>query len=116
MIWAIGEPKRLRPATRAAIEDPDNAVLVSAASAWEAAIKHSQGKLEVPEDLGFALEQARLAPLEITVQHGLAAGGLPLHHTDPFDRMLVAQAQLESLTIVTRDRRFAAYDVALLPA
>ena len=116
MFWAIGEPRRLRPAARAAIEDPDNDVLISAVSAWEAAIKRSLGKLTVPDDLGLAIDKSRFVPLEITVEHGLVAGALPRHHGDPFDRMLIAQAQLESLTIVTRDRRFAAYDVALLPA
>jgi PIN domain nuclease of toxin-antitoxin system len=70
----------------------------------------------VPEDLRAELELSGFASLPITHEHGLAAGALPLHHKDPFDRMLIAQAQLESLTIVTSDRRFAAYDVALLPA
>ena len=116
MIWAFGETGRLRPAARAAVEDPDNEVLVSAVCAWEAAIKLEQGKITIPGDLGRALQVSRFAALPITVEHGLAAGALPRHHGDPFDRMLIAQAQLESLTIVTRDRHFAPYDVALLPA
>ena len=70
----------------------------------------------MPDDLAAELDEKRFLALEITLEHALAAGSLPLHHKDPFDRMLIAQAQLESLTIVTRDRRFAAYDVALLPA
>jgi PIN domain nuclease of toxin-antitoxin system len=85
-------------------------------SAWEAAIKRKAGKLEIPDDLAAQLESKRFDALEITLEHALAAGGLPLHHKDPFDRMLIAQAQLESLTIVTRDRHFAPYGVALLPA
>ena len=117
MLWAVGEPRRLRPAARAEIEDSENDVLVSAVSVWEAAIKRNLGRLEVmPDDLHAELRLAAFVPLSITIEHGLAAGALPLHHGDPFDRMLIAQAQLEGLTIVTRDRRFAAYDVALLPA
>ena len=91
-------------------------MFVSVASAWEAEIKRNLGKLETPDDLAEQLERNRFVPLEITLDHALSAGALPRHHGDPFDRMLIAQAQLESLTIVTRDRRFAPYDVALLPA
>jgi PIN domain nuclease of toxin-antitoxin system len=98
------------------IEDPDTDVFVSAASVWEAAIKHKSGKLRIAGDLRAELREGGFSPLTVTLDHGFAAGSLPLHHKDPFDRMLIAQAQLESLTIVTRDRRFAAYDVALLPA
>ena len=106
----------MRLPARASIEDPDTDVFVSVVSAWEAAIKRKAGKLKTPDDLAAQLERNRFVPLEITLDHALAAGSLPLHHKDPFDRMLVAQAQLESLTIVTRDRRFSAYDVAVLPA
>ena len=116
MIWSIAEPTRLRPETRGTLEDPDTDVFVSVVSAWEAGIKRKSGKLDTPDDLEVQLDSKRFVPLEITLGHALAAGDLPLHHHDPFDRMLIAQAQLESLTIVTRDRRFAAYDVALLPA
>jgi PIN domain nuclease of toxin-antitoxin system len=116
MIWAFGQPDRLRPATLQAIEDLDNDVVVSVASGWEAAIKIRAGRLTLPVSLGDAIAASRYEELEIRVEHALAAADLPLHHKDPFDRMLIAQAQLESLTIVTRDRRFAAYDVALLPA
>lgn len=99
------------------MSDPDNEVVVSAVSVWEAAIKSALGRLSVsPGDLRAELEIVGFDSLPITDEHGFAAGALPLHHKDPFDRMLIAQAQLESLTIVTRDRRFAAYDVALLPA
>lgn len=86
------------------------------ASAWEAAIKRKLGKLETPDDLAAQLERKRFVALDVTLDHALTAGDLPLHHRDPFDRMLIAQAQLEGLTIVTRDRHFAPYDVALLPA
>ena len=117
MLWAVGDPKRLRQAARDEIEDPGNEVLVSAVSVWEAAIKRKLGRLElIPDDLRAELQVAAFGSLAITADHGLAAGELPLHHADPFDRMLIAQAQVEGLTIVTRDRHFAPYDVALLPA
>ena len=116
MLWAVGAPRRLRPGAREEIEDPENEVFVSAVCVWEAAIKHSLGKLEVRGDLRGEIYEAGFVPLAVTIEHGLAAGALPHHHTDPFDRMLIAQGRLEGLTIVTRDRNFAAYDVALLPA
>jgi PIN domain nuclease of toxin-antitoxin system len=117
MLWAIAEPAKLRRSTRDAIEDPANEVLVSAVSVWEAAIKRALGKLQVlPADLRAELDVARFAPLPVTWEHGLAAGDLPRHHGDPFDRLLIAQAELEGLTIVTTDREFLPYGVALLPA
>ena len=72
--------------------------------------------MKTPDDLPHQLAANRFAPLEITLDHALAVGTLPPHHKDPFDRMLIAQARLERLTIVTSDRAFAAYGVALLPA
>ncbi len=98
------------------IADPDSAVFVSAASAWEISIKRSLGKLEAPTDLVRQLERHRFQPLAITVAHALAAGTLPRLHDDPFDRMLIAQARLEDLTIVTRDPRFKRYEVSTMPA
>lgn len=89
---------------------------MSPVSPWEIEIKRASGKLEAPGDLPRQLERAGFVPLPITIAHGIAAGALPLHHRDPFDRMLVAQAQLEGLTIVTSDPRIAQYQVAILPA
>lgn len=114
VLWALGQPAELAQDTRAAIEDGKNEVLVSAASAWEVAIKRAAGKLESPDDLADAIKAAAFRPLAITVEHALAAGALPPHHSDPFDRMLVAQAVIEGLTIVTRDARLARYGVATL--
>lgn len=99
-----------------AISDPDALVLVSAASAWEVSIKAAAGKLEAPTDLPRQLEHHSFTPLAIEFLHALRAGSLPLHHTDPFDRVLIAQAELEDLTIVTRDPRFADYGVSTLAA
>lgn len=101
---------------RAAIADPTNDVFVSAATAWEISIKRALGKLRAPDDLTAQLETNAFKPLPISVDHAIAAGSLPRHHDDPFDRMLIAQALLEQLTVVTRDPRFAPYDVRLLAA
>lgn len=101
-------------AARTAITTPDNAAYVSAASAWEIAIKRALGRLEFPlEQLDAVLEAAGLEHLPIRAAHGIAAGGLPRHHDDPFDRILIAQAQVEGLVLVSEDAAFAAYPVAL---
>ena len=89
---------------------------VSAATAVEIGVKSANGKLRAPDDLESQLRHHRFAQLPITVAHGLRVGELPVLHRDPFDRLLVAQAQLEGLTIVTRDPRIAAYDVETLAA
>jgi PIN domain nuclease of toxin-antitoxin system len=116
LLWAIGKRDELVTNARSAIVDPDNEVLVSAASTWEIAIKQAQGKLTTTGDIPAELAAAGFAPLPISIEHSLAASGLPRHHGDPFDRMLIAQAQLETLTVVTRDPRFALYDVEVLAA
>lgn len=97
-----------------AIADPDNIVFVSAASAWEIAIKKSLGKLKAPDDLAAKIEQKRFTPLAININHALAVEKLPSHHQDPCDRILIAQARYEQLIIITRDRQFDAYDVAIM--
>ena len=101
---------------REAIADPANLVVVSAVSAWEISIKKALGKLAAPADLEHQLQVGGFTSLPITIAHGIAAGQLARHHDDPFDRMLIAQAIAEGLTIVTRDKRFGEYSVALLPA
>ena len=116
MLWWLRRDARVTDEAHEAIADPDTLVLVSAASAWEIAIKAAAGKLEVPDDLGQQLEHHSFAPLAIELSHGLRAGSLPLHHTDPFDRLLIAQAEIEGLTVATRDRRFAEYGVPTLAA
>jgi PIN domain nuclease of toxin-antitoxin system len=99
-----------------AIADPANFVAVSAVSAWEISIKKALGKLAAPDDLEQQVQAGGFTPLPVTIAHGIAAGQLARHHDDPFDRMLIAQAIAEGLTIVTRDKRFSDYSVALLPA
>ena len=116
LLWALENPSLLRAETRKAIEHAQIPVLVSAASAWEIGVKISVGKLRAPVDLMQQLRDKRFTPLPVTVEHGLRVGELPLLHKDPFDRVLVAQAQIEGLTIVTRDPRIARYDVETLAA
>jgi PIN domain nuclease of toxin-antitoxin system len=116
VLWWLANSPELAAGARDAIADEDSFVAVSAAVAWEIAIKRSLQKLEAPGDLGGQLNRHDFAPLPVTVEHALHAGELPQHHRDPFDRMLVAQAQLEDLTIVTRDANVRRYDVATLAA
>lgn len=117
LLWWLEEHPALSRAAYAAIADRETTVAVSAASLWEISTKQNLGKLRPPvDDVVGSLTANRLEALTITPEHAWAAGQLPLHHRDPFDRILVAQAQLEGLTIVTRDPDIARYQVAILPA
>jgi PIN domain nuclease of toxin-antitoxin system len=116
LLWTLIEPERLADEALAAVTDPQNDVTVSVVSAWEISIKQAAGKLDAPDDLPSALAEQRFVPLPVTLSHALRAGRLPLHHTDPFDRLIIAQAGLEDLTIVMRDRAFRPYGVSLLAA
>ncbi|HXM57373.1 MAG TPA: type II toxin-antitoxin system VapC family toxin [Candidatus Dormibacteraeota bacterium] len=116
LLWWLSNDPSLTQVARAAIGRPEADVAVSAASAWEVAIKTSLGKLTAPPDLEAQLTRHRFTPLPITVGHALVAGSLPRHHDDPFDRMLVAQARLEGMTLVTRDLRIGLYGVPTIPA
>lgn len=115
LLWWLAD-EGLSDRAREAIADPANFAAVSAASAWEISIKKALGKLAAPDDLEHQVQAGGFSPLPITIGHAVAAGRLPRHHEDPFDRMLIAQAFAEGLTIVTRDKRFDHYGVALLPA
>lgn len=110
--WRIDDAQLMGPA-RAAIAEAA-IVFVSAASAWEAEIKASLGKLELPEPIEAGVADSGFDKLPIAFSHARAAARLPRHHTDPFDRMLVAQAMTEGLTLVTHDRRIEPYDVSIL--
>ena len=116
LLWWLADDARLPPPVRRAIASADSEVLVSAATTWEIAVKKVAGRLDAPDDLLEALDAGGLATLPISAAHTVAAANLPPHHPDPFDRMIIAQARLEGLTVVTVDRRFADYDVELLPA
>jgi len=86
-------------------------VYVSSATTWEIGIKRALGKLNAPENLEEELSASHFVPLAITVAHSIAAAKLPRHHDDPFDRMLIAQAKVETLSLVTSDQRLTDYGV-----
>jgi PIN domain nuclease of toxin-antitoxin system len=115
-IWAYARPTELSPAARRALNDVANDRLVSIASLWEIAIKMSVGKLAFSENFARALDDIAATSLPITLVHVARVRILPFHHRDPFDRMMIAQAMEEGMTIVTRDRRVAAYGVPVLMA
>lgn len=114
LVWAVTDPERLPKAFAEAIASSDNAAFVSAASVWEIAIKRALGRLRFPlERVDAILERARMDHLPVRAAHGVVAGALPRHHGDPFDRMLVAQAHVEDLVLVSTDAAMRAYDLRL---
>ncbi len=116
LLWWFADDPKLANGIRRKIVDSETGVFVSAASVWEIAIKQRLGKLDAPDNLVEAIEASDFVPLAINFVHSTLAARLPLHHDDPFDRMLIAQALSEGLVLVTSDRRFAAYDVELMKA
>jgi PIN domain nuclease of toxin-antitoxin system len=116
LLWWLAADRSLGRRARGLIADGTSSVFVSAATVWEVAIKRALGKLESPADLERQIEGNRFEPLPITLGHAWAAGLLPRHHDDPFDRMLVAQAAAEGMTIVTADPRIGLYGVQMVPA
>ncbi len=112
LLWAAGEPGRLSAAARALIDDPDNELLFSAASLWEVAIKHGLGREDFQVDarlLRRGLLDNGYQELPIASEHAVAIDGLPTIHKDPFDRLLVAQAMVEGITLLTADPLVAQY-------
>jgi PIN domain nuclease of toxin-antitoxin system len=112
-LWWRGEPSKLSSGVRSAIATAD-IVFVSAASAWEAAIKSSLGRLDLPATVEEGVLASGFEKLLISFSHAEHAAHLPPHHRDPFDRMLVAQARAEGLTLVTHDRLLEPYEVEIL--
>jgi PIN domain nuclease of toxin-antitoxin system len=115
LLWWLADAELAQEA-HALIADPGNSVAVSAVSAWEISIKKALGKLTAPDDLEQQILASDFTPLPIDISHAIRAGRLPRHHEDPFDRMLIAQAQAEHMTIVSRDKRFDRYDVVVVAA
>ncbi|MBO3739631.1 type II toxin-antitoxin system VapC family toxin [Actinoplanes flavus] len=112
--WLTDDPTLSAEIKERLDHEPD--VYISPATIWEVAIKQSLGKLEKPADLPERIRDSGFRHLNITAEHGIVAGRLPLIHRDPFDRMLIAQAKVEHLTLVTRDAHIHKYDVPVLPA
>ncbi len=119
-LWMLAAPDRLSTASRALLAAAENELLFSAASAWEIAIKHGLGKLQLPESpaeyIPRMMVHTSVTPLPVHHRHALHVAQLPEHHRDPFDRLLVAQAQVEGVPIVSADRHFLPYDIEVLPA
>ena len=114
LLWHLLDDPHLTPGPTAMIEADDAEVLVSVASLWEIAIKNALGKLEAPEDLPRRVAELGFESLSIEVEHAWVVRRLPHHHRDPFDRLLIAQAQVEGLPILTADPAFDAYDVKVV--
>jgi len=119
-LWMQVSPERIQSPTRSLLADPDNVLLLSAASSWEIAIKYALGKLLLPitpaEYVPSRMLRSGTTALPIEHTHALHVTTLPTHHRDPFDRLLVAQAQLESATLVTSDAQLEPYDVRKVSA
>ncbi len=114
-LWWLSEDPKLGAKARQAVADPASTVHISAATIWELSIKSALGKLDLDgADLVEEIEANDFVELPMTARHSLAAAGLPRHHDDPFDRMLIAQARIEGLTILTRDSVFRDYGIALM--
>ena len=113
-LWWMSGHKSLTAKVVSAINEGKNVVFVSAVTAWEISIKKALGMLKAPDELVEALDANRFLQLPITIQHGLLAGDLPRHHDAPFDRMLIAQAQLEHLTIISHDVQMKRYGIPIL--
>ena len=116
VLWALAEPRKLSGTARMAVEDARNEVFVSVVSGWEIAIKRALGKLRAPDDLEAGIRQQGFTPLLVTFHHAELSGALPPHHGDPFDRMLIAQAQAEGLVLVTRDANIPLYGIRIMAA
>ena len=119
-LWMTSAPERLSSAAMSLVQDPHSALYLSAASAWEIAIKYGLGKLRLPQSprefVAHWLRQTRTSPLSITADHAAYVADLPALHKDPFDRLLIAQAALEKVPILTSDPQLRHYDVEVIDA
>ncbi|HEY8644521.1 MAG TPA: type II toxin-antitoxin system VapC family toxin [Gaiellaceae bacterium] len=115
-LWWNADDPALGPNARTAIADSGNIVFVSAATAWEIATKRESGKLDAPGDIVDWIRQGGFTELAIELEHAVLSAELPKHHRDPFDRLLVAQAAIEELTLVTADAEILKYSVETLDA
>ena len=119
-LWMLDAPRRIAQRSRELVSAEESELLLSAASAWEIAIKHGTGNLPLPGDPELVvpawMDRTRVLPLAVGHAHALRVARLPLHHRDPFDRLLIAQAQIERVPIMTADPHFGAYDVEVIAA
>ena len=119
-LWLQASPERIEPGTLSRLQDVNNELLLSAASSWEIAIKYAIGRLQLPvspnEYVEARMAQSGTSGLPVQHRHALQVAILPMYHRDPFDRLLVAQAQIENAILVTSDRQLDPYDVERLSA
>ncbi|NOQ35191.1 MAG: PIN domain-containing protein [Methylococcaceae bacterium] len=117
LIWLAEADSNLSQAAKSAIEDPENICFVSLVSFWEMAIKTSLGKLDIQtplDQLKQLIIENGMEILPIEIEHTLLVAKLPFHHKDPFDRLLIAQASIEKMTLLSKDEKFSHYDIQLL--
>ena len=114
ILWWLTQDRKLSQTELTIITDPDNLIFVSAATAWEIAVKKMIGKLSAPDDLSAALAANDFLKLPISIEHTQKLYQLPLHHHDPFVRMLIVQAMSEDLTLMTRDAKIALYGIKII--
>ncbi len=113
LLWWLNDSPQLGPRCKEIIGNERNQIFVSAATTWEISIKIALGKLIAPEDMDSIVEDEGFSKLPISLYHGQLAGSLPAHHRDPFDRMLIAQAQAEGLILITADENIPLYNLRL---
>jgi PIN domain nuclease of toxin-antitoxin system len=116
LLWWLDDHPTLSTVAKSAISTGKNNIFYSAVSIWEIRIKEALGKLKLPPDFDKVLKEQRMIPLNITVKHAHSIKSLPLIHRDPFDRLLIAQAKLEKMTLMTRDAAIKKYDVKTIGA
>ena len=115
-LWCLADPAKLSSSARTAIADPNNDAFVSAVTGWEIAVKRAKGHLTAPDNLAAIVEERGFTHLPLTFRHAEQAGLLPMHHRDPFDRFLIAQARAEGLVLVTKDARIPLYGIRTVGA
>ena len=116
LVWWLSDVSRLSEGARNAIADPRNDVFVSAVTGWEISVKRAKGRMTAPDNLSMVIEEKSFIHLPLTFHHAEQAGSLPMHHRDPIDRMLIAQAQAEGLILVTRDPFIPLYGIRTMAA
>ena len=116
LLWSLAEPQKLATRARNALEDVRNDVFVSAVTAWEVSVKRTKGRMTAPDNLAEVIEECGFIHLPLNFHHAGQAAGLPPLHRDPFDRLLIAQAQIEGLILVTRDARIPLYGIRTMAA
>jgi PIN domain nuclease of toxin-antitoxin system len=114
LLWWLDDSPELSESGRTAISDPGNLIVLSAVVIWEIRIKQALGKLEIPPNFYQVVQEQGFELLSITADHAYTVGDLPTHHRDPFDRMIIAQAKFEGLTVATHDIVFNKYDIPVL--